>query len=186
MADPDFTALLAAQVGNEFSASQQYIAVAAWFDQETLPELAAFFYRQAVEERNHAMMLLKFQMDTDRAVRLPGVAEPRSDFADPAEPIRLALEQERRVTDQITAMATAADNAGPSRPRAWRNGPVLDGAIWAENIPFSETRDYGKKVLANTTSYAALITGTPQSLKARLGRVGPRAAGTSAPNEELP
>ena len=84
------------------------------------------------------------------------------------------------------AMATAAYNAGPSRPRAWRNGPVLDGAIWAENIPFSETRDYVKKVLANTTSYAALITGTPQSLKARLGRVGPRAAGTSAPNEELP
>ena len=84
------------------------------------------------------------------------------------------------------AMATAAYNAGPSRPRAWRNGPVLDGAIWAENIPFSETRDYVKKVLANTTSYAALITGTPQSLKARLGRVGPRAAGTSTPNEELP
>ena len=108
MADSDFTRLLAAQVGNEFSASQQYIAVAAWFEQQTLPELAAFFYRQAVEERNHAMMLLKFQMDTDREARLPGVAEPRSDFADPAEPIRLALEQERRVTDQITAMANAA------------------------------------------------------------------------------
>ena len=108
MSDSDFTRLLAAQVGNEFSASQQYVAVAAWFEQQTLPELAAFFYRQAVEERNHAMMLLKFQMDTDREVRLPGVAEPRSEFADPAEPIRLALEQERRVTDQITAMATAA------------------------------------------------------------------------------
>jgi ferritin len=108
MSDSDFTRLLTAQVGNEFSASQQYVAVAVWFEQQTLPELAACFYRQAVEERNHAMMLLKFQMDTDRAVRLPGIAEPRSEFADPAEPIRLALEQERRVTDQITAMATAA------------------------------------------------------------------------------
>lgn len=108
MADSEFTRLLAAQVGNEFSAGQQYIAVAAWFEQQTLPELAAFFYRQAVEERNHAMMLLKFEMDTDRDARLPGVAEPRSDFADPAEPIRLALAQERRVTDQITAMANAA------------------------------------------------------------------------------
>jgi ferritin len=112
MADTDFTALLAAQVGNEFSASQQYIAVAAWFDQETLPELAAFFYSQAVEERNHAMMLLQFQMDTDRAVALPGVVEPRSEFADPVEPVRLALAQEQRVTEQITAMANAARSTG--------------------------------------------------------------------------
>jgi ferritin len=104
----DFSTLLAAQVGNEFSASQQYIAVAAWYEQQTLPELAAFFYQQAVEERNHAMMLLKFQMDTDRAVAVPGVAEPRSTFGGPAEPIELALAQERRVTEQITALANAA------------------------------------------------------------------------------
>jgi hypothetical protein len=65
----------------------------------------------------------------------------------------------------------------PGRPRNWRNGPVLDAAIWAENVPFTETRDYVKKVLANTTNYAALITGQPQSLKARLGTVGPRGCG---------
>ena len=104
----DFTSLLADQVGNEFSASQQYIAVAAWFEQQTLPELAGFFYRQAVEERNHAMMLLKFQMDTDRKADLPGVAQPRSDFANAKEPIELALAQEKRVTEQITALANAA------------------------------------------------------------------------------
>ena len=104
----DFTSLLADQVGNEFSASQQYIAVAAWFEQQTLPELASFFYRQAVEERNHAMMLLKFQMDTDRKADLPGVAQPRSDFANAKEPIELALAQEKRVTEQITALANAA------------------------------------------------------------------------------
>lgn len=70
-------------------------------------------------------------------------------------------------------MAAAAYNAGPGRPRNWRNGPVLDAAIWAENVPFAETRDYVKKVLSNTTNYAAILTGLPQSLKGRLGTVGP-------------
>lgn len=83
-------------------------------------------------------------------------------------------------------MAAAAYNAGPSRPRAWRNGPVLEAAIWAENVPFGETRDYVKKVLANTTFYAAMLTGQPQSLKARLGVVGPREAAQPAPNGDLP
>ncbi len=83
-------------------------------------------------------------------------------------------------------LAAAAYNAGPSRPRRWRNGPVLEAAIWAENIPFLETRDYVKKVLSNTTNYAAIITGQPQSLKARLGMVGPRAANAPAENTDLP
>jgi len=83
-------------------------------------------------------------------------------------------------------MAAAAYNAGPSRPRRWRNGPVLEAAIWAENIPFQETRDYVKKVLSNTTNYAAIITGQPQSLKARLGTVGPRAGNAPAENTDLP
>ena len=87
-------------------------------------------------------------------------------------------------------LAAAAYNAGPSRARRWRapndgDGPNLEGAIWAENIPFNETRDYVKKVLANTTNYAALITGQPQSLKARLGVIGPRNA-SAADNLELP
>jgi soluble lytic murein transglycosylase len=84
------------------------------------------------------------------------------------------------------AMAAAAYNAGPGRPRAWRNGPVLEAAAWAENVPFSETRDYVKKVLSNTTAYAALLTGQPQSLKARLGTVGPRDAGQPEPYKDLP
>ncbi|MEN9889346.1 MAG: Soluble lytic murein transglycosylase precursor [Pseudomonadota bacterium] len=83
-------------------------------------------------------------------------------------------------------MAAAAYNAGPSRPRAWRNGPVLEAAAWAENIPFQETRDYVKKVLSNTTNYAAILTGKPQSLKARLGTVGPRGASAPSENTELP
>jgi soluble lytic murein transglycosylase len=83
-------------------------------------------------------------------------------------------------------MATAAYNAGPSRPRSWRNGPLLEAAIWAENIPFQETRDYVKKVLSNTTNYAAILTRQPQSLKARLGQVGPRNAQLAEVNKDLP
>ncbi len=84
------------------------------------------------------------------------------------------------------AMAAAAYNAGPGRPRVWRNGPVLDAAVWAENVPFTETRDYVKKVLSNTVSYAALLTGQPQSLKARLGRIGPRDSNQPEPYRDLP
>ena len=88
-------------------------------------------------------------------------------------------------------LAAAAYNAGPSRSRRWRapndgTGPVLEGAIWAENVPFNETRDYVKKVLSNTTNYAAIITGQPQSLKARLGQVGPRNASAPSENLDLP
>ena len=88
-------------------------------------------------------------------------------------------------------LAAAAYNAGPGRSRRWRapndgTGPVLEGAIWAENVPFNETRDYVKKVLSNTTSYAAMITGQPQSLKAKLGTVGPRDKGAPAENLDLP
>ncbi|MBP9907357.1 MAG: lytic transglycosylase domain-containing protein [Rhodoferax sp.] len=85
-------------------------------------------------------------------------------------------------------LAAAAYNAGPGRPRAWRGSsgaPVMEAAIWAENIPFTETRDYVKKVLANTTIYAAMITGQTQSLKTRLGLIGPRDAQTSD-NRDLP
>jgi len=83
-------------------------------------------------------------------------------------------------------MAAAAYNAGPSRPRKWRNGPTLEGAIWAECIPFNETRDYVKKVMSNTTMYAALISGEPQSLKARLGKIGPRDKDEPPEDTDLP
>ena len=83
-------------------------------------------------------------------------------------------------------LAAAAYNAGPGRPRNWRNGPTMEAAIWAENVPFSETRDYVKKVLSNTTSYAAILSGQPQSLKARLGTVGPRGGNGVVENADLP
>jgi len=85
------------------------------------------------------------------------------------------------------ALAAAAYNAGPGRPRKWREGPILEVAAWTENIPFPETRDYVKKVLSNATYYAALIGAQPQSLKARLGRmIGPRDSAVPDPAPDLP
>ncbi len=96
------------QIGNEFGASQQYIAVAVYYDDETLPQLAAHFYRQAVEERNHAMMIAQYLIDANERVVIPGVAAPQTDFEDAVAPIALALEQEKQVTKQISALAQLA------------------------------------------------------------------------------
>ena len=100
------------QIANEFGASQQYVAVAVYFDAETLPNLAAHFYRQAVEERNHAMMLVQFLLDADQPVTIPAIAAPRTGFGDAAEPVRLALDQEKRVTDQIANLLRLAREGG--------------------------------------------------------------------------
>ncbi len=86
-------------------------------------------------------------------------------------------------------MAAAAYNAGPGRPRTWRGpsgSPTVEAAVWAESVPFAETRDYVKKVLSNTTNYAAILTGQPQSLKARMGTVGPRDGSQPEPDKTLP
>ena len=103
-----FTDALNAQVGNEFGASQQYVAIAVWYDAETLPQLAAHFYRQAVEERNHALMLVQYLLDAGEEVVIPGVAAPVTTFAGPVEPVALALAEERRVTAQISALVDIA------------------------------------------------------------------------------
>ncbi len=96
------------QIGREFAASQQYVAIAVYYDAQTLPGLAAHFYRQAVEERNHAMMIVQYLLDADEQVVVPGVAAPQTEFADAVAPVRLALEQERAVTAQIAGLAQLA------------------------------------------------------------------------------
>jgi bacterioferritin B len=96
------------QVAFEFAASQQYVAIAVWFDSETLPLLAAHFYRQALEERNHAMMIVQYLLDADHEVVIPPVEAPRTTFADAREPVALALDQEKRVTEQIAELARVA------------------------------------------------------------------------------
>ncbi|MCP9487637.1 MAG: ferritin [Gaiellaceae bacterium MAG52_C11] len=96
------------QIANEYAASQQYVAIAVQYDALTLPQLAGHFYRQAVEERNHAMMLVQYLLDAGEDVVVPGVEAPRIGFADVVEPVQLALEQEKRVTAQISALVQLA------------------------------------------------------------------------------
>ncbi|MEO8344854.1 MAG: transglycosylase SLT domain-containing protein [Betaproteobacteria bacterium] len=83
--------------------------------------------------------------------------------------------------DRMPALAAAAYNAGPGRAQAWRPPAALEGAIWVETIPFNETRDYVKKVLANSMFYAQAFGGSPQSLTARLGQVAPRGGSVADP-----
>src|SRR2546423_1316423 len=111
MPAPELTDRLNKQIGNEFSASQQYVAMAVHYDAQTLPQLAGFFYRQAVEERNHAMMLVQYLLDSGGEPRIPEVPAPRSDYSDVVEPVGVALEQERTVTGQIGELMRAAREA---------------------------------------------------------------------------
>ena len=103
-----FPDALNSQIGYELAASQQYVAIAVSYDAQTLPQLAAHFYRQAVEERNHAMMIVQYLLDSGLDVAIPGVDAPRTAFGDVVEPVALALEQERRVTAQIADLAQLA------------------------------------------------------------------------------
>jgi len=100
------------QVRHEFAASQQYIAIAVFYDSENLPQLAAHFYRQAVEERNHAMMMVQYLLDADEAVAIPGIEAPQTAFASVVAPVALALEQERKVTEQIVELVKLARSEG--------------------------------------------------------------------------
>ena len=99
-----FADALNAQIANEFAASQQYVAAAVYYDAATLPRLAAFFYRQALEEREHAMMMIRYLLDVGEEVRIPDVNAQQTNFADGSAPVRMALEQERRVSDEIFAL----------------------------------------------------------------------------------
>ncbi|BBY99333.1 ferritin [Mycolicibacterium fallax] len=107
-ADTKFHSLLAEQVRNEFTASQQYLAIAVHFDGFDVPQLAGFFYRQAAEERDHALMLVRYLLDRGIAVPIPGIPEVRNDFEGVRDAVAAALDFEREVTGQISALAAAA------------------------------------------------------------------------------
>lgn len=108
MAAPRFVEQLNEQIGHEFAAHQQYVAIAAYFDALTMPRLAASFYEQAIEERDHAMMMVQYLLDADERVTIPGVDAPSSDFVDVVAPVQLALDQEKRVTEQINQLTRTA------------------------------------------------------------------------------
>ena len=122
MASQKFVDQLNVQIGNEFAAHQQYVACAVYCDALTMPRLAGFFYRQALEERDHAMMMVQYLLDADADVRVPGADAPTNTFDDVVGPIELALEQERRVASQIndlTALARAENDYASDQFMQW-------------------------------------------------------------------
>ncbi len=108
MASTAFVARLNEQLGYEFGAHQQYVAIATYYDALTMPQMAALFYKQAFEERDHAMMMIQYLLDADAEVRIPALEAPVMDFADVVSPVKLALDQEKRVTDQINELTRIA------------------------------------------------------------------------------
>jgi bacterioferritin B len=103
-----FVEQLNAQIGNELAAHNQYLACAVYYDALTMPRMAAFFYGQALEERDHATMMIQYLLDTDSDVVIPGVEAPRNSFGDLVAPVARALDQEKRVTDQISGLLRTA------------------------------------------------------------------------------
>lgn len=96
------------QIGHEMAASLQYVAIAAYFDTEALPELAQFFYRQAEEERGHAMKFVKFVVDVGGRVAIPAIPAPRAAFDSAEQAVALSVESEERVTGQIYQLVEVA------------------------------------------------------------------------------
>jgi bacterioferritin B len=115
MADQSFAEALNEQISNEFAASQQYVGAAVYYDTETLPRLAAFFYRQAVEERNHAMIMVQYLLDTDEEVRIPDIKAQQTKYEDVVGPVKMALEQEKRVSEEIFDLFKLARDTGDFR-----------------------------------------------------------------------
>jgi ferritin len=104
MPDKSFADALNEQISNEFAAHQQYIAAAVYYDAETLPRLAAFFYRQALEEREHAMMMIQYLLDVGEEVRIPDIKSQQTSFSGGSAPVQMALDQEKRVSEEIFAL----------------------------------------------------------------------------------
>src|SRR5262245_43288236 len=99
-----FADALNEQIANEFAASQQYVGAAVYYDAETLPRLASFFYRQALEEREHAMMMIQYLLDVGEVVQIPDIKSQQTSYEDGIAPVRMALEQEKRVSNEIFAL----------------------------------------------------------------------------------
>jgi len=112
MAEKSFADALNEQISNEFAASQQYVGAAVYYDAETLPRLAAFFYRQAVEERNHAMIMVQYLLDAGDQVRIPDIKSQQTTYDDVVGPVRMALDQEKRVTEEINDLFKLARDDG--------------------------------------------------------------------------
>jgi ferritin len=104
MAEKSFADALNEQIANEFAASQQYVGMAVYYDAETLPRLAHFFYRQALEEREHAMMMVQYLLDVGEEVHIPDIKSQETSYSDGTTPVKKALAQEKRVGEEIFAL----------------------------------------------------------------------------------
>lgn len=100
------------QIGRELGASHLYVSIATYFDSEALPRLSSFFYRQAEEEREHAMRFVKFVMDVGGRVRIPAIQAPQHDFDGGEAAVAKALESEEGVSRAIFDLARLADEEG--------------------------------------------------------------------------
>ncbi|HEX6288353.1 MAG TPA: ferritin [Herpetosiphonaceae bacterium] len=107
---PELNAALNEQIGNEFGASLQYVAIAAYFDSDNLPIFARHFYTQATEERDHAMRFVKFVVDSGGRLEIPPIPAPQCNFASAEEAVRLSLNWEMKVTEQINGLVDLAIN----------------------------------------------------------------------------
>jgi ferritin len=105
---PELNAAFNEQIGHEFGASMQYVAIAAYFDGDNLPIFAKHFYTQATEERDHAMRFVKFVVDSGGSLEIPAIPAPRCNFASAEEAVRQALNWELKVTQQINELMDLA------------------------------------------------------------------------------
>jgi bacterioferritin B len=96
------------QIGYEFSASMQYYAIAAHFAAEALPQLSAHFFKQAEEEKEHALRFIKYVVDAGGRVVIPAIDAPQGQFDNPEAAVKLSLDQEVKVTHQINALVELA------------------------------------------------------------------------------
>jgi ferritin len=100
------------QIGNELAASNQYLAVAVYFDAEGLPMLAKHFFKQSAEERTHALRFVKYLNEANADVRIPTIPAPKPTFKTAAEAVKLSYDSELRVTRQINALMDRAIKEG--------------------------------------------------------------------------
>ena len=108
MIKPKLVEAINEQIKSEFTASAQYVAIAVYFDAEGLPELADFFYRQSMEEREHAMKFVHFLLETGAKPIIPGLPDMRNAFESAADAVAFARDQEIKVTNQINNLVTLA------------------------------------------------------------------------------
>lgn len=156
-----FAEQLNVQIGNELAAHNQYLACAVYYDVQTMPQMSAFFYAQALEERGHAMMMVQYLLDTGADVVIPGVDAPVAQFEDVVAPVSLALEQEKRVTEQIyelTRIARSEHDFASEQYMSWFIKEQVEEVATMSDLLAVVTRN--KDELENIEEYVAREQGS--------------------------